>query len=402
MKRRKESIRPIQHVLDLLENVRPGGTGWTARCPAHDDGKNSLSVAEGKDGRVLLKCFAGCDVDDIVDAIGLEMQDLFPSRTKRIAKERNTAGLTLKEYANRKGLPVDFLRKLGVDEIYLQGKPVVRMPYMDANSTVISTRMRVSMDDEPRLIWKTGSKLFLYGLWRLQTSEAKYICLVEGESDCHTLWLHRFPALGLPGAATWKEEWAEHLDRFERIYILIEPDTGGESVLKWLQTSKIRERARLIHIQGAKDPSGLYLSNPRQFTKVWKAAMKNAVPWVDAEAAEKKSTRRAAWKKCKGIASREDILSGLVEELERRGVVGEARAAKLLYLALTSRVLKRPVSAVITGPSSAGKSFIVERTLDLFPRTAYYDLTAMSERALIYSTEPLSHRFLVLYEGAAL
>ena len=57
---------------------------------------------------------------------------------------------------------------------------------------------------------------------------------------------------------------------------------------------------------------------------------------------------------------------------------------------------------MVTGPSSGGKSFIVERTLEFFPSSVFYDLTAMSDRALIYSTEPLSHRFIVLYEGAAL
>ena len=30
--------------------------------------------------------------------------------------------------------------------------------------------------------------------------------LVEGESDCHTLWHHRIPAVGLPGAGNWRED----------------------------------------------------------------------------------------------------------------------------------------------------------------------------------------------------
>jgi hypothetical protein len=40
--------------------------------------------------------------------------------------------------------------------------------------------------------------------------------------------------------------------------------------------------------------------------------------------------------------------------------------------------------------------------LDFFPAEAYYLLTAMSERALAYGTEPLRHRFLVLFEAAGL
>ena len=177
------------------------------------------------------------------------------------------------------------------------------MPYLDTTGVALATRMRLSMNEEPRFVWKTGSKPVLYGLWRLSASKAKYVCLVEGESDAQTLWLHRFPALGLPGAAFWKEEWAELFDRFEEIYVVIEPDKGGETVLEWLGNSKLRDRAQLVAIQGAKDPSELYLSNPKNSSKAWKAAMADATPWQDAEAQEKRSARRAAWQKCAKFAA---------------------------------------------------------------------------------------------------
>ena len=48
--------------------------------------------------------------------------------------------------------------------------------------------------------------------------------------------------------------------------------------------------------------------------------------------------------------------------LRGRGVVGEERNAKLLFLALVTRFLKRPVSVAVKGPSSGGKSFLVEQT----------------------------------------
>ena len=38
--------------------------------------------------------------------------------------------------------------------------------------------------------------------------------------------------------------------------------------------------------------------------------------------------------------------------------------------------------------------------LDLFPASAHYALSAMSERALAYSEEPVKHRMLVIYEAA--
>jgi len=48
--------KPVDRVLERLENVRKNSAGWTARCPAHGDNVNSLSVGEGADGRVLLYC----------------------------------------------------------------------------------------------------------------------------------------------------------------------------------------------------------------------------------------------------------------------------------------------------------------------------------------------------------
>ena len=76
--------------------------------------------------------------------------------------------------------------------------------------------------------------------------------------------------------------------------------------------------------------------------------------------------------------------------------------AKLLYLAVTSRFLEQPVSVAVKGPLSGGKSYLTERVLGFFPESGYYSLTAMSERALAYSDEPLSNRFLVIYDAAGM
>ena len=399
---RANTTSPIEKLLSMLPEARETGTGWASLCPAHDDQNPSLSIAEAEDGTVLLNCFAGCAPEDILAAIGLGMADLFLPRKLKGGTTGSGPGLTLEEYADTKRLPIDFLRELGIGQIQLQGMPVVRMPYMDANSIVVATRMRLSMSKNPKFIWRTGDKPCLYGLWRLNEYSGRYLCLVEGESCAHTLWMHKIPALGVPGAESWRESWAEYLDRFERIYVVIEPDEGGEAVLRWLRSSAIRDRARLIKLDGFKDASDLYLSDPDQFTETWKATMRSAEPWSELESAEREAARKAAWKECRDLARSKDLLSLLVEDMRRRNVAGETRAVKLLYLSLNSRFLPRPVSAAVVAPSSAGKSFVVEQTLAYFPASAYYALTAMSEKALAYSSEPLKNRFLVLFEGAAL
>lgn len=76
---------PIKHVLNTLapagNGLKQTGSGWSARCPAHEDRQASLSIAEGEDGRVLLRCHAGCDHKKIVAALGLQERDLFPRRS---------------------------------------------------------------------------------------------------------------------------------------------------------------------------------------------------------------------------------------------------------------------------------------------------------------------------------
>jgi hypothetical protein len=57
-------------------------TGGNWQCPAHDDRTPSLSVNPGVhletgEDTVLVHCHAGCAVDDVLSALGLEPSDLF-------------------------------------------------------------------------------------------------------------------------------------------------------------------------------------------------------------------------------------------------------------------------------------------------------------------------------------
>lgn len=68
----------VDTLLQRLTKVKGGRGHWTACCPAHEDRSPSLAVTETDDGRILLKCFGGCSVQEIVGAIGMDMTDLFP------------------------------------------------------------------------------------------------------------------------------------------------------------------------------------------------------------------------------------------------------------------------------------------------------------------------------------
>lgn len=71
----------LEAILKRLKGVRRSGNCWIAFCPSHlDRHHHSLSVAEGDDGKVLMFCFTGCLLSEIVAALGLTVSDLFPKK----------------------------------------------------------------------------------------------------------------------------------------------------------------------------------------------------------------------------------------------------------------------------------------------------------------------------------
>jgi hypothetical protein len=478
----------IDEILGRLDRVKRTGTGWLARCPAHRDRAPSLSIAEGDDGRVLLKCHAGCTVQDIVSALGLRMADLYPdARTDppatratpqhRPATPQSSAdsgvaggetgwaaggtvaplppdqeglrGCTLEAYAEAKGLPLDFLRSLGLSDERYRDSPAVRMPYVDRDGHEQAVRFRISLHGDDKFRWKQRSKLCIYGLTRLwKARDLGYVVLVEGESCAQTLWLHEIPALGIPGANNWKDDRdAPELEGIGTVYVVVEPDKGGQAVLDWLKSSMLttgrrkpvdrngpteitfervtdwagrtfdewREepvergddraplpKVKLVSFPDAKDVSELYLNDREAFAGRFEEALQSAIPYEEHQRIAAEIRARAAWARSGELAKEPRILDVFEGELDAVGVVGERRLCKLIYLAVTGRFLDRFASLAVKGPSASGKSWTIERVLHFFPEEAYYLLTAMSERALAYGTEPLSNRFLVLFEAAGL
>jgi hypothetical protein len=78
------SIDPLHRLLPRLEGVIKTGGGYRARCPAHDGKSASLSIAQGDTGTLLVHCFTGCAVHDVLAAVGLWVGDLFPTRDLRM------------------------------------------------------------------------------------------------------------------------------------------------------------------------------------------------------------------------------------------------------------------------------------------------------------------------------
>ena len=381
------------------------------RCPSptHKDRHPSARWNREKAAWCCDACKAGGGAFDLADRLNVprprqEGGVHFPEEAD--AQPHESDGLTGAEYAAAKQLPEAFLRALGLQDMTYIKAPAVRIPYLDEHGNEDAVRFRVSLTGKQRFRWRKGSKAVLYGRdRRWEAVERGEAVLPEGESDTQTFWLHGEPAFGLPGAGTWNDErMAPFFEGIARIYVPIEPDQGGDTLQSALTSSKIRDRVYLVDFTpfGVKDANALHALDPDCFLERWEAIKAAARPLAEVEANAERAEAEAAWIVCRDLAESPNILAAFTNDLEQRRVAGESRAAKVLFLVFVSRLLDRPVSAIVKGPSSAGKSHLVEKVAEFFPAGNWFALSAMSERALAYSEEPMTHRVLIIYEAAGL
>jgi DNA-binding transcriptional ArsR family regulator len=94
-----------------------------------------------------------------------------------------------------------------------------------------------------------------------------------------------------------------------------------------------------------------------------------------------------------------NLLAWVADAFEKVGIAGERNLALTVYLAGTSRLLSRPLAVIVQGPSSSGKSYVIEQVGRLFPPEAVLFATDLTPQALYYLEDgELVHRFLVAGE----
>ncbi len=95
-----------------------------------------------------------------------------------------------------------------------------------------------------------------------------------------------------------------------------------------------------------------------------------------------------------------DLLTRIVADLGRWGLVGEATNKLVTYLGVTSRLLERPLAVLIQSSSAAGKTSLMDAVLALVPEEQREKYTAVSGKSLFYFDEDvsLSHKVLAIVE----
>lgn len=190
----------LSEILAKLKNVKQiKENQWQASCPAHDDKKPSLTATQEKDGKLLLYCHAGCSVNDITAALGIEVRDLFPDKPARrdfvaVYDYKDEAGNLLFQVCRT------------VDKQFPQRRPDGRGEWVYNLQGVKRTIYRLP---EVLKAVKAGEIVFI----------------PEGEKDADNLARLGLTATCNPGGAgKWKKEYTEY---FHGARVVILPDNDG-------------------------------------------------------------------------------------------------------------------------------------------------------------------------------
>jgi len=226
----------IEAFLSRLASVKRSGCGWTARCPGHEDRHASLGIAAGNGGRILLKCYAGCETRQIVGAMGLTMKDLFPEsdctstqclRTPKVKQPTSRREKAVYPYTDSEGNTIFEVVRYE-PKSFRQRRPDGRGGYIYNLSGV--TRV-------------------LYNLPNVMEAIAteRPIFAVEREKDVETLRKIGFTATcNAGGAGKWLDTYSECLQDAD-VIILPDNDAAGRKHARQVVES-LRDKAATVRV----------------------------------------------------------------------------------------------------------------------------------------------------------
>lgn len=290
---------PIARFIEAYQNwgggsVEREGRSYRLTCPLH--GGRSLIVSERSDGSVLINCMGGegCNSrkQEIIRALGLRWSDLFegeqvagqrpatihplPKRPKQRTEPEQATPATVENLAEKTGLPVEYLRSLGVINYRWNTRPVVQIRYTNPDkSPAARQRIRRAMNGGNRFAWmgssEDGEPIPYTTDWDRIKGD---VFLVEGESDVWTLAYHGYSALGVTGAEAAGQLQKEHLEKVERLFVVRERDEGGRKFVsrieKRLEELDFKGRAFVVDPDpGTKDVNEIHKADPDEGILGW-------------------------------------------------------------------------------------------------------------------------------------
>lgn len=215
----------LSEFLPLLNGVSGSGGQYSAKCPAHEDKKASLSVSESQDGNILLNCHAGCQPETILKKMGLKMSDLFQKSQQ--AAQGTFSGK----------------RKVIAEYVYtdLNGAPVAKkLRYPDKGFCWLSPDGKGGWDKG------RNGQVPLYNCYNVR--DKKTLFIVEGEKDVQTLSGYGKPAVSLPDGA--KSKWLDSYTEFlkgRNVAIIQDNDEPGKNLAQMI-AGKLDGQAKSVRV----------------------------------------------------------------------------------------------------------------------------------------------------------
>jgi hypothetical protein len=153
-----------------IADARPTGHGWIARCSSHSDRSPSLSIREGRDGRTLLKCFAGCEPAAIAAALGLNIRDLFGNNSSAATpRARAVSAADVEESLQGE------LTRIVAEESAAAGFGVATLTrHRNAARAIVERRLAVTLRHE-RTPWHEVSPHALDPAWSMCVDQALHV-----------------------------------------------------------------------------------------------------------------------------------------------------------------------------------------------------------------------------------
>jgi len=220
-------------LLSRFDAVRPTGSGYSAKCPVHEDRVSSLSISQGDEDQALIHCHAGCPLDEILLDRNLTLSDLFPDDPVPVPT------------------PAPVLTSASTQILYDYHGLDGTLLHQVVKGTGKQFRQRHPTPEG--WVWKTSGRRVPYRWPELVGQNEVFIC--EGEKDVDCLFDHGLVATcNLGGASKWRaEETAALLDlNPAQVYVIPDHDGPGrahaDSVLEQLTAAGIT--ATLVPLPG--------------------------------------------------------------------------------------------------------------------------------------------------------
>lgn len=266
-----------QKVLDALNTAGcspkyTSGIIFRSTCPAHPSSNpEALATYFNASGVGFKCCTDHCTHQEVCTALELKPKEVM----------RSDNGLSLADYAEAKQIDRAKLLEYHMREVLGYKYPHLEIGYYDFDAKPVGAKERKSLSQG--VTQKSGNSPRLYGMWR-HAAFSDYVVIVEGESDCHTLWSHGIAAVGVPGASCVKTVLPD-LERLIKlhsdlqIYVFQEPDASGIGFVKGFADATFKDRMKVVRLSRFKDASELHCHKPDAFNEAWNKALAEAGAW---------------------------------------------------------------------------------------------------------------------------